>query len=97
MRGVLSFCREANQSLQVLGIMVEKREQYDLEFDETIAYLQHYNLLGKDIDFASWMKLGEFLLYKKERFKKGFEVLNKKQMMVLDQGLHDILGNSLYS
>jgi hypothetical protein len=93
----LSFCQDANQSLRTLGTVIGKREQYDYEFDETIAYLQHYNLLGKDIDFTNWMELGKFLLIQKEKFRVGFMLLNEKQKVVLDQSLQTILGMGLYS
>jgi hypothetical protein len=97
MSGGLSFCQGANQSLQVLGTVIGKRERYDYEFDETIAYLQHYNLLGKDVDFANWMELGEFLLIQKKKFKTSSTLLNEKQKVVLDQSLQTILGMGLYS
>ncbi|MBU2028553.1 hypothetical protein KJ761_01530 [Patescibacteria group bacterium] len=97
MSGGLSFCQDANQSLQVLGTVIGKRQKYDVEFDEAVAYLQNYGLLGKDVDFANRMELGEFLIDKKSKFKMGAIVLNKKQIAVLDQALDDILGRRIYS
>jgi len=98
MNGGLSFCGEdANQSLRTPGTVIGKREQYNYEFDETIAYLQHYNLLGKDVDFANWLELGKFLLIQKKKFKAGWMLLNEKQKVVLDQSLQTILGMGLYS
>ena len=98
MNGGLSFCGEdANQSLNISKTVIGKREQYDYEFDETIAYLQYYNLLGKDVDFANWLELGKFLLIQKEKFKAGWILLNEKQKVVIDQSLQTILGTGLYS
>lgn len=87
-----------NQSLGMIGAAVLEERRYDVEFDETIAYLQHYNLLRKNVDFDNnWMKLGEFLIDEKNKFKAGVIVLNKKQIAVLDQSLHDIVGRRVYS
>lgn len=98
MGGGLSFCQDTNQGLQMLGAVVGKGQlrECDYEFDEVVAYLQNYDLLGKDIYFANRTELGKFLIDEQNKFKAGLRSLNSNQKMVFDRALYDILGRRLY-
>lgn len=91
------FCPSANQSLRVLGDVIEKGSQDHLGCSQLITRLEDAGLLEKGIFFADWVKLGAFLRSKKDEFKKNTNLFNKEQRAALDQGLRDILGDSLYS
>ncbi len=97
MNSGLSFCQNTNQSLQVHGIMVGKEKPEDVELNQAVVRLKMVGILPPDASFANRAKCGEFLLSEKKKFKEGISALNREQEQVLNQGLRDIIGNSLYS
>jgi len=96
MSGGLSFCREDTiQLLRMTGTMIGDNQD-DLELIQAIVRLKRVGLLEKDVNFANRMELGEPLIVLQDEFKTGSRVLNRNQMMVLDQALNVILGRRLY-
>jgi hypothetical protein len=97
MSGELSFCeKNVKQTLRVLGTVIGDNQD-DIELIQAVGRLKRVDLLEKDVDFANRVKLGEFLIDEQNKFKAGSRVLNKSQMVVLDQALYDILGRRLCS
>lgn len=97
MSGGLSFCQGANQSLPVLGTVVGKGSQNDVELNRSVTQLKEIGLLEKDVNFANRMELGESLIVLQDEFKTGSRVLNEKQMTALDKALDVIIGRRLCS